>query len=428
MNFGIETEKLEYKASLSQLPRGLESLAAMLNKHGEGEVLFGVNDDGEVIGVSIGNKTIKDISEQIAEKIKPVVIPTINVEYYEDKVVIRVKVTGSKKPYSASGNYLIRVGSENRKIEPDDLRDLILDNSGDDIITELEARNQELTFESLKSLYLIKKVHFDDNTFEKNLGLLTKNGKYNMLAELLSDNNDVSIKVARFQGTNKDHMLKRNEYGYTNLILAMEQALNFVNSLNETNVELSGKAQRDEQKLFDGDSFREAWINACLHNRWDKGTPPAIYIYSDRIDIISTGGLPKDFDKEDFYRGVSRVKNKSLQKIMGQLGYVEQMGYGVPLIVENYGEEAFEFLNGFIIVTLKFNFEPSSNSVYIEGLTQTEKKVLGLIKTKPVLSKKELAEILDYGETTVSNAIKKLRNLNMIERVGSNKTGYWKTK
>ena len=36
---------------------------------------------------------------------------------------------------------------------------------------------------------------------------------------------------------------------------------------------------------------------------------------------------------------------------------MEQTGYGVPLVVNRYGREAFEFLNGFIRVTIPFVFE-----------------------------------------------------------------------
>lgn len=57
---------------------------------------------------------------------------------------------------------------------------------------------QELTFSTLK-VYLNKfKVHFDEITFEKTYKLKTKDEKYNRLAEIMADENDVDVKVARF--------------------------------------------------------------------------------------------------------------------------------------------------------------------------------------------------------------------------------------
>ena len=42
MNLGIESEKIEFKKSTSELIEGVISISAMLNKHGEGMVYFGV--------------------------------------------------------------------------------------------------------------------------------------------------------------------------------------------------------------------------------------------------------------------------------------------------------------------------------------------------------------------------------------------------
>ena len=46
-----ETEYIEFAESLDQLDRGLDTISAMLNKHGKGTVLFGVKDNGDIIGV-----------------------------------------------------------------------------------------------------------------------------------------------------------------------------------------------------------------------------------------------------------------------------------------------------------------------------------------------------------------------------------------
>lgn len=50
MNLGIESEKLEFKKGTGELEEGVISLAAMLNKHGDGTVYFGVKNNGEIIG------------------------------------------------------------------------------------------------------------------------------------------------------------------------------------------------------------------------------------------------------------------------------------------------------------------------------------------------------------------------------------------
>lgn len=51
-----ESETVEFKKTTAQLKEGVISLCAMLNKHGEGTVYFGVKDDGSIAGQDVGKK------------------------------------------------------------------------------------------------------------------------------------------------------------------------------------------------------------------------------------------------------------------------------------------------------------------------------------------------------------------------------------
>ncbi|MCM1179561.1 MAG: winged helix-turn-helix transcriptional regulator, partial [Clostridium sp.] len=63
----------------------------------------------------------------------------------------------------------------------------------------------------------------------------------------------------------------------------------------------------------------------------------------------------------------------------------------------------------------------------IEKLTDvTERKILELIKTNPEYKTTELAEIIGINRKTVSLRIKKLKERGIIERMGSDRKGYWK--
>ena len=103
MNIGMETEFVEFKKSTGELKEGIISLASMLNKSGRGVLYFGVRNDGEIVGQQIGDRTMREISQGIANAIKPQIIPTIIMELLEDKNVIKVTVEGDEKPYSAYG-------------------------------------------------------------------------------------------------------------------------------------------------------------------------------------------------------------------------------------------------------------------------------------------------------------------------------------
>ena len=66
-----ENETIELKKSLVQLKEGIISLSSMLNKSNHGEVYFGINDEGKVVGVNIGKKTIADVTHEVQNNLKP---------------------------------------------------------------------------------------------------------------------------------------------------------------------------------------------------------------------------------------------------------------------------------------------------------------------------------------------------------------------
>ena len=429
INGQYESELQEFKASLLEMDKGIVSLTAMLNKNGKGKIYFGVADDGEVLGLkgTLGKETIKKIGTRIAESVRPALVPRIYFEEYGAETVIVLEAEGYNKPYSASGEYRIRVGSENKKIDPELLGELFFSNPAA-IAANAEASTQELTFNELKRLYVARGLTIDDATFARNMGLLTRNGSYNYLAEILSDSNNCSIKVVRFQGKDKQEMVSRNEYGYKCLLVAMRQAFDYVSALNEVRVDLHGGMERAEKRLFDLDCLDEAWTNACLHNRWIRNVPPVIYIFSDRIEVVSTGGLPPDFTSEEFFAGVSRPLNLPLQKIMGQLGMVEQTGHGVPKIVGVYGREAFELAENHITVRLPFAFEPAMAQIGNEGLSKSQAAVLKATRENPLYKIEEIAALVGLGKARVSQVIAELKSLGRLERVGGKKGGYWRVK
>lgn len=59
-------------------------------------------------------------------------------------------------------------------------------------------------------------------------------------------------------------------------------------------------------------------------------------------------------------------------------------------------------------------------------MTKTETKVLSAIKKNNYARISEIAKVIEKSDKTVSRAIKKLKELKYIERVGDDYNGYWK--
>ena len=425
LNIGYETETVEFKKSTGELKEGIFSLASMLNKHSVAVVYFGVKNNVEIIGNEIGDRTLRDVSQMVASSVKPQIIPSIALELLDGKNVIKLSAQGGEKPYSAFGKYYIRSADEDRELSPVELRKIMQENENIDIISTQPADTQELTFSHLKTLFAAKGLTVNETGFERNLGFFNSNNQYNLMAELLADKNDVSIKVVTFKGTDKSEIIKRNEYGFKCLALSMDQVLSYMEAINDTHIVL-GSHQREENKLFDFAAFKEAWQNACLHTKWSQLNPPAVYIFSDRIEIISTGGLAKGLTREEFFRGISRPVNAKLQKIFGQLGYVEQTGHGIPLIISKYGMQAFDITENFINVIIPLN------RGYIEKqpengkpLNESQLKVYSYLKGHPEATIKLLVSECKISDGYVRKILTFLRDNEYIKRIGSNKSGKW---
>jgi len=74
-----ESETVEFKPSLSQMDKIMESVSAFSNTKG-GMIVIGVSDNGEVLGVNIGKRTIESLANKIKQSTDPKVYPSIHVE------------------------------------------------------------------------------------------------------------------------------------------------------------------------------------------------------------------------------------------------------------------------------------------------------------------------------------------------------------
>ena len=232
----------------------------------------------------------------------------------------------------------------------------ITDQAVEPTLVNTPAERENLTFDQLFLYYDSKGIRLKEDTFKENLELLLPDGRYNMLAQLLSDNPHIDIVFALFTGRTKSSVMYADRnFGNMCLLLALDKVLDYGDTINVPQADERGrKVERKEVMLFNNDAFREAVINAFAHNSWVDGVSPMFTAFQDRIEITSIGRIPPKQTIDGFFRGVSIPVNRKLSEIFLQLHISERSGRGVPRIVEEYGESAFEFTDNAIIVTLPF--------------------------------------------------------------------------
>lgn len=425
-NLGREDEHIEFKESTTELEDGIIALSAMLNKSCSGEVLFGVRDNGDIIGMDIGKSTLKKISETIWRDMDPRLLPVIEIRTASDgRKYISVSARDSERPYLVKGVAYIRCGEENRRATQHELKSML--KSSDDYLAESRSHNQQLTFTEL-CLFLKSRGYDieDSRRMHYSLNLINDEGTFNMQAELLSDENRHPLTVILFKGLDRTSLSYRTDYGGHSILTEMKEVLNYVESLNETSVIVSD-AERSEQNLFNFNAFREAWVNACVHNNWMSMMSPSVHIFDDRIEVISYGTKPYWLSDEDFFFGRSMPVNESLMNVFIQAGMCGQSGRGVPEIVSHYGREAFFLSYGLTVVTLKFTRPrfASANRESKTGFSKNELLVYDAIKSNPSMTQDSIAELTKLSKGHVVKTISKFKRAGILKREGSRKTGRW---
>lgn len=446
-SFNDEQEWFEFKENWYQ-PEALgEYVSALSNAaafHYKKYAFFvwGVNDEThEIVGTAF-NQYSSYNQEPYQNFLARNLLPSINFSFEETeiegkRVVVLIIPAATEIPTAFKEKRYIRIGSSKCNIKDYPKREIELFKRLDgrmETIETIPSRYQELTFQKLFGYYGSKGIVLNQQTFIKNLGLKTDEGEFNILAQLLSDDSHIPLRVSIFDGETKgSNLFSVREFGNNCLLYSLDELLRYGDVLNIIQADEKDRVvERKEVPLFDNKAFREAIINAVLHNKWTTGNEPMISVFSDRIEILSRGTLAPAQTMEGFFLGESIPVNEKLSEIFLQLHISEKSGRGVPKIIEMYGKDAFSFRENSIVVTIPFQ---RVNKVGDKvGKTVGEKKplnarrqtIISEMRDNPNVTTAELHRMLGISETAVENNISFLKENGYIERIGSNRAGYWK--
>ena len=239
-----ESNRIEFKVELNDKLE--KEVVAFLNNKEGGILYIGVDDNGKPVGVS----DIDSAQLKIADRIKNNILPStlglfdIVIEEIDNISVIKILISsGLEKPYyikrqgmSPNGCFT-RMGTSSQPMSTvmiDNLYSKRIHNT----LRNITSPRQDLTFAQLKIYYQERGLELNEK-FANSLELLTPDGKFNYVAYLLADENGVSIKVAKYAGTDKVDLIENEEYGYCSLIKATHQVLEKLKIENVTRAKVT---------------------------------------------------------------------------------------------------------------------------------------------------------------------------------------------
>ncbi len=212
-----ESDTVELKSQL--ISDICKEIIAFANSRG-GTLYVGVEDSGNVIGVTDADQSTLQLSNMIRDSIKPDVTMFVRYETLcvEGKNIIAVTVQkGTDRPYylgskglKPSGVY-VRNGTSTAPATDTAIRRMIKETDGDSFET-MRSLEQQLTFKAAEEQFKKRNVPFDAAKMQT-LGMVSQDGIYSNVALLLSDQCSHTIKAAAFSGTDKTTFQDRREFG-----------------------------------------------------------------------------------------------------------------------------------------------------------------------------------------------------------------------
>lgn len=394
-----EGRRLEFKERVTS--SFLKTISAFANYDG-GEIIFGIDDNGIVVGLDNYDTARLDIENTINDTISP------RPDYYfvadDRKRILKLVVNkGVHKPYYYKGKAYKRNDTSTIEMERVELNRVILEGSGqyyDELITKEEILSFDILEKKLISTVGISKLSKD---ILKTLNLYKK-GDYTVAAALLADNNSYpGVDLVRF-GNNINIILDRETFEHMSILEQYRRSVDVYKRYYQKEV-IEGFERKCKHAIPE-DAFREAIANALIHRTWDVASHIRIAMYNDRIEIMSPGGLPLDISKEEYLKGqVSSLRNPTIASVFFRLGYIEMFGTGIARIIALYNDYG-----------VKPRFEIYDNSIKVvlpcvdikPILTSDEKIIYALIEDNTVMTSRDLVENSGFNKSKVLRLIKNL--------------------
>ena len=408
-----ETRILEFKETITNT--FLKTVSAFSNYNG-GTILFGVDDDGNVKGLSDVKQACLDIENKINDSITPQPNYTLELQNNDHTIKLTIK-SGLQKPYLYKSKAYRRNDTATIEVDTLEFSRLVLD--GKNIsFEELPCKDQELSFEILhrKLKENIQIQTFNQDTL-KTLSLYDNVNGFNNAAGILADKNHFpGIDIVKF-GENISIIQKRSTFENTSALDVYEKAIDVFRDYYQYEV-IQGADRKMIEKIPEA-AFREAIANALIHRVWDVNSHVRVSMFDDKIEVVSPGGLPAGITAEEYLSGkLSVLRNRNLANVFYRLGFVEIFGTGITRIKQLYTESL-----------VKPDFEVSENTIKIvlpvfetnANLTEDEKIIYKLLSKTMLKPISEIAPYVPFGKSKTTQLLKTMGETGVVAVEGKGK-------
>lgn len=161
-------------------------------------------------------------------------------------------------------------------------------------------------------------------------------------------------------------------------------------------------------------------------------------MYDDRLYVANIGSLPENWTLDNLLgKHASKPYNPDIASVFYLAGFIESWGRGVEKICEALAEDGLPMPEYTVHpgdIMIKFTgpedriirFSEKVTDRVTDKVTEKELKVLELLSEDPGYTMPQLAEKMSVSRKTITTYIKSLKEKGLVERIGSDRKGYWK--
>jgi ATP-dependent DNA helicase RecG len=305
----------------------------------------------------------------------------------------------------------------------------VTDYGVDDIDEDLLIKYVNKGLESGRINFLYR----DAKTTLKKLELLSGNKLNNAGFYLFSNKKPLLLKLATYPTDERIRFTDLKQF-HGNIFECINEAVKYVANNIHWSANIIGM-ERKETPEIPFEAFREIIINSFVHMRVNPTSSNEIYITPTKIHIYNPGSLVPGTDPIMFASGEqgSMIRNPLIATVLYYNKTIDAFGTGFERVFKLCKNIKYEYNNNQFGFTFEFSRQNNnfSNNDLKEveslnnSLTKDELKIIELIKSKKC-NKDEMAVYINKSKATVNRIIKSLTEKGLIQRIGSNKTGYWK--
>ena len=423
-----------------------KSVSAFANTLG-GKLIFGIADEGQMIGLENPEQDAEKISEIIKTRLDP--IPEFKLSFHSvenGKILIILDIfKGDETPYYYSGDgtmeAYVRVGNESVKATATELKRLVLRGKNTSYDSQISTyKVDDYAFSKLRERY--KKwtgTSFDEKDLVS-FGLANEQGYLTNAGALIADENPIRCSrlfCTRWNGLNKmgGTIDAFDDAEYSGSVLSLIDNGEAFIKRNAKMMWRKTANSREEMPEYVERSYHEALVNALAHRDYlVNGSEVHIDIYDDRMEIYSPGGMPDGsvIQDRDPLTVPSTRRNPVLADVFNRLGYMERKGSGFGKIIGgyeyqiNYDESKKPTFRSdryqFTVIMPNLNYNVTQDVTQDVNSNDLDTQIINLIKIDGKVSTEQMSKILEVSTRTIKRHIKEMNN---IKYIGSGYSGHW---